>query len=283
MTEQVNETVVQPETEVEPVTDSEKPVEASKSETSTQPEFRDGKWYLEGKRFYTRDETDRVASKARNDAVTNILTDLDVDSIDQVRDVISTLKQTPLTEDGQSSLDVKALKQAVAKREATVEELQSEVNKLKTDLLLKDHLSNLNAAMPNGWTADQRQGVVDLMKARDMFAIENNSFQLRNGDDFLTVDGEKPDYGSAVEIIGKTMGLPLGKKGVDVVSSEGNKKVDTGEGPKTVDAKKLETDPEYRAAYTQIRRSNMSLAGEQITDNMVKKQLERTRSLRLGS
>lgn len=283
MSEQDNETVVQPETQVEPVTDSEKPVEASKSETSTQPEFRDGKWFLEGKRFYTRDETDRVASKARNDAVTNILTDLDVDSIDQVKDVISTLKTTPLTEDGQSSLDVKALKQAVAKREATVEELQSEVSRLRTDLLLKDHMSNLNSAMPNGWTADQKQGVVDLMKARDMFAIENNSFQLRNGDDFLTVDGEKPDYGQAVEIIGKTMGLPFGKKGIDVVSNEGKKAVDTGEGPKAVDMKKLDIDPEYRAAYTALRRQNLSMTGEQITDTMVKKQLERTRSLRLGS
>lgn len=282
MSEIDNETVVQPEPQVEPVTDSEKPVEASKSETSTQPEFRDGKWFLEGKRFYTRDETDRVASKARNDAVSNILTDLDVDSLDQVKDVISTLKTTPLTEDGQGSLDVKALKQAVAKREATVEELTSEVNQLRTDLLLKDHMSNLNSAMPNGWTADQKRGVVDLMKARDMFAIENNSFQLRNGDDFLTVDGEKPDYGQAVELIGKTMGLPFGKKGIDVVSNEGNK-VTSGESTKALDAKKLEIDPEYRAAYTALRRKNISMTNEQITDTMVKKQLERTRSLRLGS
>jgi hypothetical protein len=282
MSEIDNETVVQPEPQVEPVTDSEKPVEASKSETSTQPEFRDGKWFLEGKRFYTRDETDRVASKARNDAVSNILTDLDVDSLDQVKDVISTLKTTPLTEDGQGSLDVKALKQAVAKREATVEELTSEVNQLRTDLLLKDHMSNLNSAMPNGWTADQKQGVVDLMKARDMFAIEDNSFQLRNGDDFLTVDGEKPDYGQAVELIGKTMGLPFGKKGIDVVSNEGNK-VTSGESTKALDMAKLDIDPEYRAAYTALRRKNISMTNEQITDTMVKKQLERTRSLRLGS
>mgnify|MGYP003647814992 CR=1 FL=1 len=60
MTEQVD-TVVQPEN-VEPVTDSVEPVvELGKSDMPT-PEYKDGKWYLEGKRFYTRDETNQVTA-----------------------------------------------------------------------------------------------------------------------------------------------------------------------------------------------------------------------------
>ena len=173
MTEQVD-TVVQPEN-VEPVTDVREPVELSKSDTPT-PEYKDGKWYLEGKRFYTRDETNQVTARAKNDAVSNILTELDVDSIDQVKDVITTLKSTELTEEGQSSLDVKALKQAVARREATVEDLTTEVNNLKRDLLLKDHLGSLQSHMPGAWNVEQRQAVIDLMQARGMFAVENNTF-----------------------------------------------------------------------------------------------------------
>jgi len=275
-------TVVQAE-DIAPVTDTES-AQATKSETTTQSpavEMRDGKMYIEGVgRVYTRDDTNKIASNAKNDAMNGVLRDLDVDSFDQVKDVITQLKSTPLTEDGQSSLDVRALKQAVAKREATVEELQSEVNKLRTDLLLKDHLGNLQNAMPTGWNPEQKTAVLDLMKARNMFAVESNSFQLRNGDDFLTVDGEKPDYNSAVELVGKSLGLPFGKKGVDVVSSGENTSEGNSRTVKPINEDRLNTDPEYRAAYTHIRKYNPGMKRQDITNNVVMKQIEKARSLR---
>lgn len=275
-------TAVQAE-DIAPVTDTES-AQATKSETTTQSpavEMRDGKMYIEGVgRVYTRDDTNKIASNAKNEAMNGVLRDLDVDSFDQVKDVITQLKSTPLTEDGQSSLDVKALKQAVAKREATVEELQSEVSKLRTDLLLKDHLGNLQNAMPTGWNPDQKTAVLDLMKARNMFAVEDNSFQLRNGEDFLTVDGEKPDYNSAVELVGKSLGLPFGKKGVDVVNSGENTSDSSSRTAKLLDETRLTSDPEYRAAYTHVRKYNPSVKRQDITNNMVMKQLERARDLR---
>jgi hypothetical protein len=275
-------TAVQAE-DIAPVTDTES-AEATKSETTTQTpavEMRDGKMYIEGVgRVYTRDDTNKIASNAKNEAMNGVLRDLDVDSFDQVKDVITQLKSTPLTEDGQSSLDVRALKQAVAKREATVEELQSEVNKLRTDLLLKDHLGNLQNAMPTGWNPDQKTAVLDLMKARNMFAVEDNSFQLRNGEDFLTVDGEKPDYNSAVELVGKSLGLPFGKKGVDVVNSGENTSEAGSRTAKGLDEARLTSDPEYRAAYTHVRKYSPGVKRQEITNNMVIKQLERARNLR---
>jgi len=284
MEDTVQNTEVQTE-QVAPVTDTESKATKSEETASTSPkvEMRDGKTYVDGVRVYHRDDVNKVAANAKNEAMSGFLKELDVDSIDQVRDVITTLKTAPLTEDGQSSLDVKALKQAVAKREQTVEELQSQVNQLRTDLLLKDHMSNLNASMPGNWNADQKQAVVDLMKARDMFAIENNSFQLRNGDEFLTVDGEKPDYATAVELVGKGLGLPFGKKGVDVVNGDTASSDASSSKTKALDESRLTSDPEYRAAYTNLRQNNAGLKRTDITHNMVVKQLERARSLRIGS
>ena len=281
MTEQVD-TAVQPEVEVEPVTDSAEPVELNKSETVTQPEFKDGKWYLEGKRFYARDEVNQVTARAKSDAVSNILKDLDVDSIDQVKEVISTLKETPLTEEGESTLDVKALKQAVAKREATVEELTAEVNNLRKDLVLKDHLGALQSHMPSAWNVDQRQAVLDLMNARGMFAVENNTFQLKNGDDFLTTDGVKPDYESAISMVGKGLGLPFGKKGVDVVNTQESTSHTAGRSPKALQEDRLMSDPEYRAAYTTVRNSNLNWSRADVTHNMVMKQVDKARKARQG-
>lgn len=280
MTEQVD-TAVQPDI-VEPVTDSAEPVELNKSETVTQPEFKDGKWYLEGKRFYARDEVNQVSARAKSDAVSSILKDLDVDSIDQVKDVISTLKSAELTEEGQSSLDVKALKQAVAKREATVEELTAEVNNLRKDLVLKDHLGALQSHMPSAWNVDQRQAVLDLMNARNMFAVENNTFALKNGDDYLTIDGVKPDYESAISMVGKGLGLPFGKKGVDVVNAQESTNDDSGRSPRALQEDRLLSDPEYRAAYTTVRNSNMNWSRADINHSMVMKQVDKARKARQG-
>ncbi len=280
MTEQVD-TAVQPDI-VEPVTDSAEPVELNKSETVTQPEFKDGKWYLEGKRFYARDEVNQVSARAKSDAVSSILKDLDVDSIDQVKDVISTLKSAELTEEGQSSLDVKALKQAVAKREATVDELTAEVNNLRKDLVLKDHLGALQSHMPSAWNIDQRQAVLDLMNARNMFAVENNTFALKNGDDYLTTDGVKPDYESAISMVGKGLGLPFGKKGVDVVNAQESTNDDSGRSPRALQEDRLLSDPEYRAAYTTVRNSNMNYSRADVNHSMVMKQVDKARKARQG-
>jgi len=262
-----------------PVTDTEN-VTPTKSET-TEPklEMKDSKMFVNGNRVYSRDDTSKIAANAKNEAVNGLLRELDVDSLDQVKDVISTLKSHN-AEEGENSLDVKALKQTVAKREATLEELTAQVGSLKQELLLKDHIGNLNTAMPGSWTPDQRSAVLDLMKARDMFAVEGDQFQLRNGEEYLTVDGEKPDYASAVDVVAKTLGLNTGKRGVDVVKVDGSDSVDNRT-VKPLDEARLKTDAEYRSAYMNLRQySNASRAD--ISHNMVSKQLDNMRKQRQG-
>jgi hypothetical protein len=262
-----------------PVTDTEN-VTPTKSET-TEPklEMKDSKMFVNGNRVYSRDDTSKIAANAKNEAVNGLLRELDVDSLDQVKDVISTLKSHN-AEEGENSLDVKALKQTVAKREATLEELTAQVGSLKQELLLKDHIGNLNTAMPGSWTPDQRSAVLDLMKARDMFAVEGDQFQLRNGEEYLTVDGEKPDYASAVDVVAKSLGLNTGKRGVDVVKVDGSDSVDNRT-VKPLDEARLKTDAEYRAAYMNLRQySNASRSD--ISHNMVSKQLDNMRKQRQG-
>jgi hypothetical protein len=263
-----------------PVTDTEN-VTLTKSET-TEPklEHKDGKMYVEGVgRVYTRDDTSKIAANAKHEAVNGLLRELDVDSLDQVRDVISTLKSHN-SEEGDNSLDVRALKQTVAKREATLEELTAQVGSLKQELLMKDHIGNLNTAMPGSWTPDQRTAVLDLMKARDMFAVEGDQFQLRNGGEYLTVDGEKPDYASAVDVVAQTLGLNTGKRGVDVVSVDAtNNGADRTVKP--LDEARLKTDAEYRTAYMNLRQFS-NAPRSSVTHNMVSKQLDKMRKQRQG-
>ena len=156
------------------------------------------------------------------------------------------------------------------KKEQSLEELQSQVKTLKTELVLKDHIGKLTSAMPSNWTADQNQAVIDLMNARNMIAVEGETFALRDGDNFLTVDGETPDYSAAVERIGKQLNFSFGKKGVDVAYGE----TDTGSStPKGIDDARLKSDASYRRAYMQIRDYNKNLARDQITDGMIKKKM----------
>jgi hypothetical protein len=249
--------------------------DAVQSETTPAFELRDGKMYVNGTRVYTRDDTNKIASNAKDQAIGQILKELDVDSLDQVRDVITTLKTT--TEAGTDKLDVQALKQAVAKREATVEELQTRVSKLQSELVLKDHIQNLSMAMPPAWNADQKAAVLDLMRARSMFSIEGDTFQLRAGSEFLTTDGETPDYTAAVEIVAKTLGLPTGKKGVDLYSAD-----NTGDNAITgkvtpVDDARLRTDVEYRNAYMNIRQFNPNIHRSQITHQQLIKNIDSAR------
>ena len=283
--DQVQETAVQPDN-VESVTDSGKAVDdvtVSKSEKSTTPsvEIKDGKMFVDGTRVYTRDDTNKIAANAKRDAESRFLQDLNVDSIDSVKSVVQTLQESTPTSEGEGqSLNVNALRDAVKKREATVEELQTQVKNLKTDLLLKDHMGQLQSAMPSTWNADQKTAVIDLMKARNMMAVEGDTFALRNGNDFLTVDGETPDYNGAVELVGKSLGLNFGKKGVDLqygeTNTQGNER-----SVKALDVKRLETDAEYRAGYTTLKRHNMGLGRADITHNMVMKQMEQNKSSQL--
>ena len=273
------DTVVQSEENVAPVTDTANPVDNveqsattdTKSENTTPAvEIRDGKTFVDGVRMYSRDDTNRIAANAKNEVEKNILKDLNVDSIDSVKQVVSTL-QTVSPEEGQS-LNVDSLRDAVKKREATVEELKGQVNSLKTELLLKDHMGKLQSAMPSNWNADKQTAVVDLMKARGMLAVEGDTFAIRNGNDFLTTDGETPDYGAAVETVGKSLGLSFGKKGVDLQYGE----TSSGDiGNKALDEAKMSSDVEYRNAYMTIRKYQPSLGRSDISDAMVKSQLKK--------
>jgi len=276
------DTAVQPETQVEPGTDTATSVETgqtvtadTKSDNTTpQVELRDGKTFVDGVRVYTRDDTNRIAANAKHEVEKNILNDLNVDSIEQVKQVVTTLQETS-SQEGQS-LNVESLRDAVKKREATVEELKAQVNELRTDLLLKDHMGQLQNAMPGAWTPTQRDSVIKLMKADNMLAVEGDTFAIRNGNDFLTTDGETPDYSKAVEIKAKELGLSLGKKGVDVQYGETTGESITNADPKApVNDNKLTSDVEYRAAYMKLRQYQPSLSKSQVSDKMVKDMLKK--------
>lgn len=272
------DTVAQPEI-AEPVTDTANPVDNvqaessdTKSEKSTTPsvEIKDGKTFVNGVRVYTRDDTNKIAANAKNEVENRLIQDLNVDSIDSVKKVVKTLQETSKDESG--TLNVESLRAAVKKREATVEELQNQVKSLKTDLLLKDHMGNLQSAMPGNWTPEQRTAVVDLMKARNMLAVEGDTFAIRNGNDYLTTDGETPDYKAAVNTVGQSLGLNFGKQGVDLQLGE------TKSAPPTkqvsVDDSKIASNAEYRAAYMRIRKYQKK-GKEAITDAMVKAEMSK--------
>ena len=82
---------------IEPVTDSENPVDNAeavaeaqtepKSDVNTTPkvEHRDGKLFVDGIRVYTRDDTNKIAANARHETESKFLSELNVDSIDQVK------------------------------------------------------------------------------------------------------------------------------------------------------------------------------------------------------
>ncbi len=276
-----NDTAVQPENQVDPVTDSANPVSTEQSapteikseNTTPSVEIRDGKTYVNGIRQYSRDDVNKISANAKHEVERNILNDLNVDSIDQVKSVVSTLQEVNPNEG--EGLNVESLRDAVKKREATVEELKSQVNSLKTDLMLKDHMGELHNAMPTNWTPEQRKSVVTLMKAEGMLAVEGDTFAIRNGSDFLTTDGETPDYAKAIELVGKDkLGLSFGKKGVDIQYGETGM-TDSGSGPKMLNTDKVNTDADYRSAYVRLRQHQPGLTKSKITDAMVKKEMNR--------
>jgi hypothetical protein len=243
------------------VTQKSDSVEAPQQPTLEQ---KDGRLYVDGKRVYTRQETDSIAKNATKDYESRILQDLEVDDLSQVKKVVSQLRSASPES---NSLDVEALKSAVQKREQTVEELKSELSRVKTDYALREHIGQLKDNMPTTWNAEQKSAVVDLMKARDMLKIEGETFAIKNGNDFLTVDGEQPDYKSAVEVVGKTLGLPFAKKGVDTFDADRTPSESKVKGP--ADLERMNKDPNYRAAYVHLRSVNKTMARSDITDAMV--------------
>tara|TARA_R100000734_G_C3318610_1_gene112960 strand:- start:2101 stop:3009 length:909 start_codon:yes stop_codon:yes gene_type:complete len=273
------ETVESPDTIDAPVTeavnseDVNTETEAVVEESSSpKVEVKDGKTFVDGVRVYSRDETNKIAANAKAQAESKVLQDLDVDNLDQVKNVVSQLRET--TDPESPTLDVQSLRDAVKKREASMEELQKEVTQLKTELVLKDHMANLNSAMPSAWDTEQRTAVIDLMKARGMMSIQNDTFVIKNGDEFLTTDGETPDYKGAVDILGKTLGLPTAKKGIDSVST--GKEISGTPTDQGVDQKRLNSDSKYKTAWVQVRKANPSLGFDEVTDGMVKKQMDKS-------
>ena len=251
--------------------EAETKVEAkSETKASTGVELRDGKMYVDGVRVYTRDDTNRIAANAKKDAESRILSDLEVESFDKVKSVVSQLRDAPEGE----SLNVQSLKDAVKKREQTVEELRAELQSVKTDYALKSHIGTLKDSMPTAWNSDQKSAVVDLMKARNMLHLEGDVFAIKSGEDYLTVDGETPDYASAVKVVGQTLGLPFAKKGNSVIDVD---KTPAGESSsKAIDMTKVNSDAAYRAAYVSLRQQNATLPRDQITNKMVLDQIKRT-------
>lgn len=232
-------------------------------------EQRDGKLYVDGVRVYTRDDTNRIAAKAREEAERSMLNDLGVDDFGKVKSVVSQLQ-----EGGQDGLNVESLRDAVKKREQTVEELKTELQQVRTEMVLKEHISQLQNAMPSQWNTDQKSAVIDLMKSRDMLHIDGAQFAIRNGDSYLTTDGETPDYASAVQLMGKTLGLPMAKQGVATFDSD--RKPTEAKSTQAVDQERMKKDAAYRNAYVQVRERNKNLSRSEITDAMVKKYMEST-------
>jgi len=265
-----------------PVTDSANPVDNveqstatdTKSESTTpKVEQRDGKIFVDGVRVYTRDDTNRIAASAKHEVERNILNELNVDSIDSVKKVVSTLQEVNPAEGG--SLNVESLRDAVKKREATVEELKAKVNSLQQDLLLKDHMGKLQNAMPSNWTPSQRESVIKLMKADGMLAVQGDTFAIKVGDDYLTTDGETPDYTKAVEYVGKDLlGLATGKKGVDIQYGE-TSGANASRSNKPLDDARVNSDAEYRSAYLRLRQNQPLLNRDGITDSMVRSQMSK--------
>ena len=277
ITAQVEGDNVQPVAETETTnTEANAPdMNVAKSEDQgPKVEVRDSKVFLDGNRVYTREENSRQIAFEKQRYQNELLSELDVDSFDQVKEVVTQLRDFKVDEG--NALNVESLRQTVAKKEATVEELQNTVQKLQTDLLLKDHVGEIYNNMPSSWSADQRSAVLDLMKARNMIQVENNQFALKNGNEFLTTAGEKPDYKKAVNVVGETLGLGSGKKGVDLPYGESQST--TPAGSKSVDESRLTSDAEYRNAYITVRKNHNALDRSGISDAMIKKQMDKNRA-----
>jgi hypothetical protein len=274
-------TVDSPETDnPETVTENTESVSTTtetKEATAPKVEVKEGKTFVDGIRVYSRDETNKIAANAKAQVEKNVLNELDVDSFDQVKTVISELRSVSPDQD-QPSLDVQSLRDAVKKKEQSLEELQNTVTSLKTELVLKDHMSNLQNAMPTEWQSEQKAAVIDLMKARGMMQIQDSTFVIKDGDNFLTTDGDTPDYKTAVESIGKSIGLQFAKKGIDSVNTDNSQSVEKST-RKSVDEGRLSSDNKYRSAWVNYRKANPSLSMNQVTHKAVLDYMAKTNNI----
>lgn len=243
----------------------------SEGQSTPRAELRDGKMFIDGVRVYSRDDTNRIAANAKKEAESRILSDLDVDSFDKVKSVIGQLQTADADGD---ALNVQSLRDAVKKREQTVDELRAELQGIKTEYALRDHIGTLKDAMPAAWNSDQKSAVVDLMKARNMLHLDGDTFAIRNGAEYITTDGETPDYAAAAKMVGQTLGLPFAKRGMDTF--EVDKAPVAQDKSRTVDMNKVNSDSQYRAAYVSLRQQNPSLARSSLTDKMVIDHMKQT-------
>lgn len=254
---------------------SETQVEDTISDSSETPtvEMKDGKTYVNGVRMFSRAEKDAVAKIASREAESGFLRELGVDDLNSVKQVVKQLQTANIDGEGSNSLDLNALKQSVAKKEQTVAELKAELENVKSQYVLDKHVSNLKDAMPSAWSADQKQSVVKLMHADNMFRIEGDSFHILDGEDFLATDEGLPNYSQAVEKMGKTLGLPFAKKGVTTVDAD-SKPMD-GRTNRGLDESRLKTDARYRDAYVTLRTKQQGLSRDQLTNKMVEDQMNK--------
>tara|TARA_R110000868_G_scaffold88434_4_gene246581 strand:+ start:786 stop:1619 length:834 start_codon:yes stop_codon:yes gene_type:complete len=257
-----------PETE----TQSEESISVS-SNAKPEVEERDGKFFINGQRMFSKAEKDAIAKTTTREVEQRLIAELGVDNLSSVKQVVRELQSANITE-GESSLDITALRNTVAKKEQTVAELKAELEGVKAQYVLDDHVGKLKDAMPSAWTPEQRNSVVRLMKADGMFKVEGQSFHIVDGDDFYTTDEGKPNYIAAVEKVGRDLGLQFSKKGVATVDAQSTP---VSKGTGKIDESRLKSDSQYRDAYVTLRSQNTSLNREAITSKMIESQMNKLR------
>lgn len=277
MSELDNETVVDTG-ESQTVTETEEQSQdtisvSSEADKATAPnvEVKDGKTYVDGQRMFTKAEKDAIAKTATREVEQRLVNELGVDSLASVKQVVKELQTANITE-GESSLDISALKNTVAKKEQTVAELKAELDAVKSQYVLDNHVGKLKDAMPTAWSPEQKEGVIKLMTADNMFRVEGQSFHIVDGEDFITTDEGLPNYEAAVQKVGTNLGLPFAKKGVATVDAQSTPVSNNKAG---VDDARIKTDPRYRDAYVTLRSKNIGLARENMTNKMVEDQMQK--------
>lgn len=248
-----------PETEV-----SEENISVDSSKKPT-VEIREGKTYVDGQRMFTKAEKDAIAKTATREVEQRLVNELGVDSLSSVKQVVKELQTANITE-GESSLDISALKNTVAKKEQTVAELKAELEGVKAQYVLDANVGKLKDVMPSAWTPEQKTSVIKLMNADGMFKVEGQSFHIVDGEDFITTDEGLPNYEAAVEKVGKQLGLQFAKKGVATVDAQSTPVSNVKKG---LDEARMNSEPRYREAYVALRRQNIKLSRGEVTNKMV--------------
>jgi hypothetical protein len=228
-------------------------------------EIREGRYFVDGQRMFTKAEKDAIAKTATREVEQRLVNELGVDSLSSVKQVVKELHTANITE-GESSLDVSALKSAVAKKEQTVAELKAELEGVKSQYVLDAHVGKLKDVMPTAWTPEQRNSVIKLMNADNMFKVEGQSFHIVDGEDFITTDEGLPNYSAAVEKMGKQLGLQFSKKGIATVDAQSTPVSNSKKG---LDEARMNSEPRYREAYVALRRQNINLSRDSVTNKMV--------------